>query len=251
MSLVFSNIDFAYGKKEKPILKGASLRLEPGRIAVLLGNNGAGKTTILRLLLRLLKPNNGQITLDGIDYQNIKRNELAKQIAYVPQSPSFASNPVIDAVLMGRLPYSPYVYKPSDIEKAEDAIERFDLVELAYQDASHLSGGEKQKVALARALVNEARIMLLDEPTAALDVKASKLVMGILKEEASKGKAILACLHDIELAYRLADEFYLLIDEHLVHIPSKEQLTEDQLKLAYGVDLKIKLLDEELFISYL
>lgn len=251
MSLTFANIDFAYSKKEKPILKQASLELKPGRIAVLLGNNGAGKTTILRLLLGLLKPNLGTITLDGQDYRQIKRSQLAKQIAYVPQSPSFANSPVIDAILMGRLPYSPHIYKPADLKKAGEAIARLNLQSLSYQDASHLSGGEKQKVALARALVNDANIMLLDEPTSALDVKATKEVMGILKEEASKGKAILACLHDIELAYRLADEFYLLIEERLIHIPNKQSLTEEVLQRAYGVDLKIKLLDGELFVSYL
>ncbi len=251
MSLLFTDIDFAYSKKGKPILKGASLEVKPGHIAALLGNNGAGKTTIIRLLLGILKPNKGQISLNGVDYRDMKRNELSKQVAYVPQNPIFSNSMVIDAILLGRLPYSPYIYKKSDVEKAKEIIERLNLTPMAYQNAASLSGGEKQKVALGRALVNDAGLLLLDEPTAALDVKATKEVTEILKTEAKQGKAILACLHDIELAYRLADEFYLLIDETLVHIPNKEGLTEEQLRLAYGIDLRIKILDGELFVSYL
>ena len=249
MSMHMSGVSFAY-KKAALLLENASLHAENGRIAALLGPNGAGKTTIIRLLLGLLKPKKGTIEIDGKPIDKLRRKELSRMVAYLPQAIDFASESAIEAVLMGRLPYSPFVYATQDEEAAIEALRMVGMEELAFAPCDRLSGGERQKIALARLLSSKADNLILDEPTSALDVASTKMAKDLLLSLAKQGKSILVSLHDIHLAYELADSFYLLHSSGLMEIRGKENLTEEALKVAYGEEIKLIKEGDELFVSY-
>ena len=249
MSMHMSGVSFAY-KKAALLLENASLRAENGRIAALLGPNGAGKTTIIRLLLGLLKPKKGTIEIDGKPIDKLRRKELSRMVAYLPQAIDFASESAIEAVLMGRLPYSPFVYATQDEEAAIEALRMVGMEELAFAPCNRLSGGERQKIALARLLSSKADNLILDEPTSALDVASTKMAKDLLLSLANQGKSILVSLHDIHLAYELADSFYLLHSSGLMEIRGKGNLTEEALKVAYGEEIKLIKEGDELFVSY-
>ncbi len=249
MSMHMSGVSFAY-KKAALLLENASLHAENGKIAALLGPNGAGKTTIIRLLLGLLKPKKGTIEIDGKPIDKLRRKELSRMVAYLPQAIDFASESAIEAVLMGRLPYSPFVYATQDEEAAIEALRMVGIEELAFAPCDRLSGGERQKIALARLLSSKADNLILDEPTSALDVASTKMAKDLLLSLAKQGKSILVSLHDIHLAYELADSFYLLHSSGLMEIRGKENLTEEALKVAYGEEIKLIKEGDELFVSY-
>lgn len=249
MSMHMSGVSFAF-KKAALLLENASLHAENGRIAALLGPNGAGKTTIIRLLLGLLKPKKGTIEIDGKPIDKLRRKELSRMVAYLPQAIDFASESAIEAVLMGRLPYSPFVYDAKDEEAAIEELRMVGMEELAFAPCDRLSGGERQKIALARLLSSKADNLILDEPTSALDVASTKMAKGLLLSLAKQGKSILVSLHDIHLAYELADSFYLLHSSGLMEIRGKENLTEEALKVAYGEEIKLIKEGDELFVSY-
>ena len=249
MSMHMSGVSFAY-KKATLLLENTSLRAENGRIAALLGPNGAGKTTIIRLLLGLLKPKKGTIEIDGKPTDKLRRKELSRMVAYLPQAIDFASESAIEAVLMSRLPYSPFVYATQDEEAAIEALRMVGMEGLAFAPCDRLSGGERQKIALARLLSSKADNLILDEPTSALDVASTKMARDLLLSLAKQGKSILVSLHDIHLAYELADSFYLLHSSGLMEIRGKENLTEEALKVAYGEEIKLIKEGDELFVSY-
>ena len=249
MSMRMSGVSFAY-KKAALILENASLHAENGKIAALLGPNGVGKTTIIRLLLGLLKPKKGTIEIDGKPIDKLRRKELSRMVAYLPQAIDFASESAIEAVLMGRLPYSPFVYDAQDEEAAIEALRTAGMEELAFTPCDRLSGGERQKIALARLLSSKADNLILDEPTSALDVASTKMAKDLLLSLAKQGKSILVSLHDIHLTYELADSFYLLHSSGLMEIRGKENLTEEALKVAYGEEIKLIKEGDELFVSY-
>lgn len=249
MSMHMSGVSFAY-KKAALLLENASLHAENGKIAALLGPNGVGKTTIIRLLLGLLKPKKGTIEIDGKPIDKLRRKELSRMVAYLPQAIDFASESAIEAVLMGRLPYSPFVYATQDEEAAIEALRMVGMEGLAFAPCDRLSGGERQKIALARLLSSKADNLILDEPTSALDVASTKMAKDLLLSLAKQGKSILVSLHDIHLAYELADSFYLLHSSGLMEIRGKENLTEEALKVAYGEEIKLIKEGDELFVSY-
>lgn len=249
MSLHMEGVNFAY-KKAKLLLENASLNAENGKIAALLGPNGAGKTTIIRLLLGLLKPKEGTIEIDGSPINGLKKKDLSRMVAYLPQTIDFASESAIEAVLMGRLPYSRFVYGKEDEEAAIEALRKVGMEQLAFAPCDRLSGGERQKIALARMLASKADNLILDEPTSALDVSSTIAAKELLLSLAKEGKAILISLHDIHLAYELADSFYLLHSSGLIEIKGKENLAEEALRLAYGEELKLVKEEGELFVSY-
>lgn len=249
MSMHMEGISFAY-KKARLLLEDASLHAENGKISALLGPNGAGKTTIIRLLLGLLKPKKGTIEIDDKHIDKLRRKELSRMVAYLPQAIDFASESAIEAVLMGRLPYSPFVYSSQDEEAAIEALRTVGMEGLAFAPCDRLSGGERQKIALARLLASKSDNLILDEPTSALDVASTKMAKELLLSLARQGKSILVSLHDIHLAYELADSLYLLHSSGLMEIKGKENLTEEALRVAYGEELKLVKEGGELFVSY-
>ena len=189
-----------------------SLRVESGEWVALIGPNGAGKTSALRALAGLV-PFEGAIAFDGSDASRLPRRELARLVALVPQKPETPSElTVAEYVLLGRTPHISYLGSESraDRDAAARALRRLDLGVFAERRLGSLSGGELQRTVLARALAQEPRILLLDEPTTALDLGRQQLVLELVDSLRGDGLTVVSTMHDLTLAGQYADRLYLL-----------------------------------------
>jgi len=235
-------LSFAYNGL--PVLQKVDLDLEPGRLIGVIGPNGAGKSTLVRLLSGLLEPQEGQVTLDGQAIRAWKRRELARRLAVVPQSPSLPETfTVAEIVLLGRTPYLGLLGNETahDREVARRAMERTGIWHLAHRLIATLSGGERQRVVVARALAQEASILLLDEPTTHLDVNHQVALISLVKQlVAEDGLAVLAILHDLNLASLYCDELILLVDGQVIaRGQPQEVLTDTRIGQAYGTGVLV------------
>jgi iron complex transport system ATP-binding protein len=203
----------AVGYPGHAVGSGFELRLQPGQVLALLGPNGGGKTTLLKTLLGLLRPLGGQVELDGQPLHTLSAAARARRLAYVPQSHvgAFAFS-VADLVLMGRTAHGSLFAAPSvhDRAVAQAAIERLGIAHLAARPATMISGGERQLALIARALAQEAQLMVLDEPTAALDFGNQGKVMREIRRLADEGLGVLFTTHDPNHATRFADQALLI-----------------------------------------
>lgn len=221
-------------------LDGLDARVAEGAILSLLGENGSGKSTFLKVLARILPPSGGGIFLEGRPLASLPRRETAQRVAYVPQSAELVF-PIacLDLVLQGRAPYSRGFASdsPEDRRRAREAMRACDVEALADRDASALSGGEKRRVFLARALAQEAAIWLLDEPTSGLDPRHRlDFLQTLVKVHRERATTVLFVTHDIDLAAELGDEVLLLSrGRALAQGPSAEVLTAQRLEAAFGV----------------
>ncbi len=241
--LKISNLSFAY-KKNNNVLNDINLSLKNKSIGVVLGKNGSGKSTLFKNILGILKPNQGDIKLNDLDMINIKKDLRAKKISYVPQDITFGSLSVFDSVLLGRITYFNYIVKDEDIKIVNDIIHEMKLDKIALKNVNELSGGERQKVAIARALVQEPELIIFDEPTGNLDIYNEKLILDEAKKIVkNKNVSILISLHDLNLAYEFADEFYFIKEGKIIYQGDKEVFNEENIKETF--DLNVKLINVE------
>ncbi|HST25788.1 MAG TPA: ABC transporter ATP-binding protein [Gaiellaceae bacterium] len=225
------------------VLDRVSGAVEAGEWVTVIGPNGAGKSTLLRAVAGLV-PRLGGVEIGGDDCAALGRRELARRIALVPQSPALPSQmTVAEYVLLGRTPHLGYFAREgsSDLEIADAALARLDLVELASRPLGTLSGGEQQRAVLARALAQQAPILLLDEPTNSLDVgrgqQALELVDALRREA---GLTVLAAMHDLTLAGQYADRLLLLDRGRVVAGgPAEDVLTDALISTHYGATVRI------------
>ena len=192
--LELENVVFRYSRRAEPVLRGVSLTLNDGEIGILLGKNGAGKTTLFQCILGLAAPESGSIRFDGEDLLKMPRRERAKLVAYVPQHIHFGALSVFDSILLGRV--SRFGMQPGreDIEAAEHILAEMHLEPLANRSAEELSGGEKQRISIARALIKNAPIVLLDETTSSLDADNEKEIHKAL-DALMKDKTVIVIAH--------------------------------------------------------
>ncbi len=233
-------IDLRFSYNGRPVLRGVSLALAPGRVTAVLGVNGAGKTTLLRCLVGLVRPTGGGVRLGGRDLRSLGRRELARAVAYVPQAQKPEGLTVFEAVLLGRRPHTGLAPGRRDLARVEAVLDALGLAGLAFRRLDELSGGESQKTAVARALVQEPRVLLLDEPTASLDLRNTLEVFGIIRAAAAgQGVAAAAVLHDLSQAMRFADDFLLLADGQVRARVDRSGLTPDVVRQVYGVEVAL------------
>ncbi len=238
MRLTVEALTFAY--KKQNILENVSFETQGGVCMALLGENGAGKSTLLSCICRILRAKSGRVMLSGRDLSLVKPRELATLISYVPQTPSFAEQTVFEAVLGGRRPYLSGEPTREDLAMVSEAIEKLGMAPLAMRRTSELSGGERQKTALARALVQRAQVLLLDEPTASLDMRCSYRVTAMLKALAKReGIAVIASMHDINLAMTFADRFAMLKDGRVVAEGGHDIVTPERIYEVYGARVEM------------
>jgi iron complex transport system ATP-binding protein len=233
-------VSFAYPRGDRAILRDVSLLLRPGAIVGLLGPNGCGKTTLLRLLSGMLTPQHGEVLIDGSLVSALTRRDIARRIAVVPQETHATFEfTVIDVVLMGRYPHlGPFELEgPADLEIARRALEATGTGHLESRPFASLSGGEKQRVVIAGALAQTADVMLLDEPTASLDLAYQLEVAALLRSlNRTRGTTMVVCTHDLNMAAALCDEVVLLRDGAvLAHGPTADTITVDSINAAFGV----------------
>ncbi len=209
VKITLKGVTFSYGSCK--ILSDLNVAVDDSEVLSLVGPNGSGKTTLIKCIDRILKPQ-GSILLNGREIESMSQQEIARQLGYVPQSSSTPlATTVFDTVLMGRRPHISWRVSDSDLDKVAEVLELLHLEDLAMRDFGQLSGGQKQKVLIARALAQEPSVLLLDEPTSNLDMKHQLEVMEIIRDLVLEKKisAVMA-IHDLNLAARFTDKLVML-----------------------------------------
>jgi iron complex transport system ATP-binding protein len=227
----------------RAVVDGVSFGVERGEWVALIGPNGAGKTTVLRAVAGLVR-HRGRIALGGDRLERLGRREVARRVAVVPQSPAMPPGmSVREYVLLGRTPYVSYVGRESrgDHAATERAIARLDLVELAGRPLATLSGGERQRAVLARALAQEASLLLLDEPTSALDAGRQQEALELIDRlRLEAGLTVVSAMHDLTLAGQYASRLLLVSAGRIVaRGAAAEVLTEHVIAEHYGARVRV------------
>jgi iron complex transport system ATP-binding protein len=236
MKLEIQGVQFSYGTVTA--LEDISLSIESGEVLSLVGPNGSGKTTLLKCINRILKPKMGTILVEGRDVSRVELKELARSLGYVPQSaPATFPLTVYDTVLLGRKPHVNWKLSERDKEIAFGVLRLMQLDDMALRLFNELSGGEKQKVLMARALSQEPQVLLLDEPTSNLDLKHQLEVLGLVVDFVkNKGLSSVMAMHDLNLASRFSTRIVMLKQGGIYAAGEPgEVLNSDIIKEVYGV----------------
>jgi iron complex transport system ATP-binding protein len=246
--LSVDGICFAYRKRE--VLKNISCNMNAGDVVAILGRNGSGKTTLLKTINRILKPSRGTVMVDGSSVFMMSNNEIARTIGYVPQRSSGIRCTVFDSILLGRKPHIKWRVTSKDIEIVRGIIDLMGLQQHLLRDTNELSGGEFQKVLIARALAQEPKILLLDEPVNHLDIKNQIETLLHLREITTKLHIVtIIVIHDINLSMRFSDKYLLLKDGSIYAFGSRQIINEQNIREVFGLDVKITEIDGSPFIS--
>lgn len=240
MNIAVQNVCFAYNSH--PILQDVSLAVQKGQVVSIVGPNGAGKSTLLKCMARLLKPQGGTVYLNGKDIAGQKSRELAKAMGYVPQNiRDVFPFTVLETVLMGRKPHLTWEVGDEDFRVVTQVMKFLEIEELAERPLDQLSGGQKQKVFVARALAQQPEVFLFDEPTSNLDVRHQLEVFATIKQlAATEGRTVIVVVHDLNLANRFSDTLVMLKQGAIYAAGKPEQvITEDNIREVYNVSVAI------------
>jgi len=239
MILNVENLSFRYNSH--PVLRDIGCEAIPGEIVAILGPNGAGKTTLLRCLNASLRSYTGTVMLGEQDILASSRREIAQSMAYVPQHIESQRVTAFDAILLGRRPWIGWDMRRDDILKVQAVIDQLNLTDLALRHIDAMSGGELQKVAIARALVQEPRVLLLDEPTSSLDLKNQHEIMRFIRSVVrAHHLTALMTMHDLNLALHYADKFVLLKEGCVFCAGNEEVITPELIEAVYGIPVTIE-----------
>jgi iron complex transport system ATP-binding protein len=236
MILSVAGVYFQY--PSRPVLKGVSFELPEGQILAVLGVNGAGKSTLLKCLNRILRPEKGSVLLGGEELLKMSGNEVARAVGYVPQKYGEERLTVYDTVLLGRKPYIRWTAAETDYQAVERVLQVMHLENYALRPVHELSGGEMQKVIIARALAQEPKFLLLDEPISSLDLKNQLEVMELIcRVVAEQGLSAILAIHDINLALRFSDRLLFLKEGKVYAFADPRAVTPGVIKEVYGVEV--------------
>ena len=242
MKLQVQNLFFAY--RNRPVLKGVSFGVHAGEILVVLGKNGAGKSTLLKCLNRILVPQEGEVWVDGRAVHSLRREEVARLFGYMPQSHGWGNLTVFETVLTGRKPHWTWGPGRRDLQVVEEILSVMGLTALADRPLAQLSGGERQKVLLARTLAQEPEILLLDEPTSNLDLQNQSAVLALVRQQIQRRNfAAVAALHDVNLALRFADRILLLKEGTVLACAPPGQIRKEWIEATYDVPVRLYQVD--------
>jgi iron complex transport system ATP-binding protein len=243
MISILSGQDLTVVRGRRRILDTATLALAPGAITAILGPNGSGKSTLLRTLAGLWQPSSGTVSLDGQPLARMSRQDIAKRVSFLPQDThcDFAFT-VEEIVAMGRHPHRSRFApeRTRDHAAIDSAIARCDLDHLRGRTIDRLSGGERQRVAIARCFATEPAVLLLDEPTAHLDVEHALTILALCRSLAATGTAIAVAMHDLATVVRCASHTALLHNGRIVASgPPGDVLTPDRCRQVFAVDTEV------------
>ena len=239
MILKVNDLEFSYPSRS--VLKGIRFYTFKGDFLAVLGVNGAGKSTLLKCINRVLVPKGGSVLIEGESTNTLSRRELAKKIGYVAQNHEGLRTTVFDAVLLGRKPYIHWEASDRDLEVVQDVLKLLDLNDYMLRYVDELSGGERQKVVIARALAQEPNLLLLDEPTSNLDLKNQLDVVCLIKQIVeNQGLAAIVAMHDLNLAMRFANRFILLKDGEIFAAGDETIMTPENIESVYSVAVSIE-----------
>lgn len=240
MELELSGVTTRYG--DTVAVADVSLSVKSGQVVALLGPNGSGKSTLIKTVAGILKPAAGKVAIDGEETITIDPIDLASRIGYVPQQYTFTLySTVFETVLLGRRPFIKWSVSEEELSRVQGALEAVGMADSAGKFMDQLSGGERQKVFIARALAQDPALYLFDEPTSALDIRYQLGVMETLRDlTIRKGAAVVIAVHDLNLAYRYADHIVLLQEGKLVAQGKPlDILTPARIRSVYGVDTRM------------
>lgn len=222
------------------VLKDVNFTLEQGQFLAILGNNGVGKSTLLKCLNKILKADSGELFLDGENILQMSNHQVSRRIAFVSQTVPNTQMTVHDVVMLGRRPYMKWGFTEKDHQIVHSAMDRLNLEALRGRFLNQLSGGERQKVMLARALAQQPKLLLLDEPTSSLDIHNQYQVLEIVRELCHHdGLTAVVVIHDLNLALRFCDRFLLLRQGQVYANGDYRVLTPEALKAVYQIDGRV------------
>jgi iron complex transport system ATP-binding protein len=245
-ALSLEQVSARYPRAPHQALDGVTLRVAAGKVAVLLGANGSGKSTLLRVAAGILRPTQGEVRVLGRNVAGLDRRILARRVAFVPQTEAVATGfRVREVVAMGRAPHQDGWMREGaeDGVAVEEAIARCDLAALANRRVEELSAGEQRRVALARALAQRPRVLLLDEPAAFLDVRHRLDLHDLIAEVAARdGVACAVAMHELDAAAHLASHALLLRDGRVVAAGTPDEvMTPERLRRAFDAQFEVSL----------
>ena len=250
MNIKAENINITLEKNN--ILKDINIEVDNKEVVGIIGPNGSGKSTLLKCIYRVLKPNDGAILLDNVDIKDMSVKESSKRLAVLSQHNNYNFDfTVKDIVLMGRSPHKKFMERDNkeDYDIVNDALKKVDMFELKDRSFQSLSGGEQQRVILARALAQQPKCLILDEPTNHLDIKYQLQLMRIVK---GLGIEVIAAIHDLNIAAMYCDKIYVLKDGEIIkNGKPKDVLTQELIKDVYEVDSEVIVNEERVHISYI
>jgi iron complex transport system ATP-binding protein len=238
VNINIEDLEFSYNGR--PTLKNMNLKVNRGEFLSIIGPNGSGKTTFLKCMNRILHPKSGSILIDKDELHKLHREEIAKRIGYIPQAErgTFPTT-VFDTVLMGRKPHIKWIPGSNDLKIVSDVIEMLGLKDFSMKNINELSGGQRQKVIIARALAQQPKVLLLDEPTSSLDLKHQLEVLDITREQANNDVTVIMSVHDLNLAARYSDKILMMKDGEIFQGGGTEILTPENIEPVYGVSVDV------------
>jgi iron complex transport system ATP-binding protein len=239
MILEVDGVEFQYRSKE--VLKDIEFHLKRNEILSILGPNGVGKTTLLKCMNAILKPKRGTILIEEENILKLEQIEIARRLGYVPQRCDSGRLTAFDAILLGRMPHMKWNLSTEDVMLVEATIKKLHLEELALRYIDELSGGEVQKVGIARAIAQNPKLLLLDEPTSSLDLKNQLEILNIIRDFVKKENiSAIMTMHDLNLALRYSDKFLFLKNGTIFASGSVEDITPEIIEEVYGVPVTIQ-----------
>lgn len=234
------NISYSYGRTSKTVLNDISFEFEQGQCLAVLGNNGAGKSTLLKCIDRICPTEGAGVYIDGQNVFEMNNRTMAQNIAYVPQNSESVNMTVFDTVLLGRKPYIKWDVSSEDREIVSGIIDKMGLNELSLRNVSELSGGEAQKVMMARALAQQPKLLLLDEPTSNLDPYNQHEMLHVIRDIAREQNiAVIIIIHDLNLAMRHCDKFLFLKNAGVYSFGGVETVNPETIESVYGLKVDI------------
>lgn len=251
MLVILSIQGIRQGYTKKDVVRDISFEAKSGEVVTLLGPNGCGKSTLIKTICGINKQREGAISIDGISIESIEKKEAAKMVGYVPQNVTYSDySTVFETILLGRFPYVEWAYTKNDIKIASEALKSMGIEEFSGRDINNLSGGQRQKVFIARSLAQNPKFYIFDEPTNSLDLKnqlnTMKLMKNIVKE---RNACLVVALHDLNLAMRYSDKVIVLKDGLIFDKGKpKNVITTDMIEKVYGVKSKIFEEGEDSFV---
>ena len=250
MNIKSENINVTLEKNN--ILKGINIEVDNKEVVGIIGPNGSGKSTLLKCIYRVLKPNDGAILLDNVDIKEMSVKESSKRLAVLSQHNNYNFDfTVKDIVLMGRSPHKKFMERDNeeDYDIVNEALKKVDMFEFKDRSFQSLSGGEQQRVILARALAQLPKCLILDEPTNHLDIKYQLQLMRIVK---GLGIEVIAAIHDLNIAAMYCDKIYVLKDGEIIKYGKpKDVLTKEIIKDVYEVDAEVIVNEDRVNIYYI
>jgi iron complex transport system ATP-binding protein len=238
MILEVAQLTFRYNSH--PVLDGIDFSVAPGEILAVLGPNGVGKTTLLKCINAIHRPSAGAVYVDDKVVLKLSPVEVARKVGYVAQRNEPSRVTAFDAVLMGRRPHVRWKVSRHDLQTVNAALRQLGLTDLSMRYIDRMSGGELQKVAIARALVQEPRLMLLDEPTSSLDLKNQVEILGLIRRVVREHRiAAVMTMHDLNTAFRYADKCLFLRDGKIFFAGPPQEVDADIIEAVYGLPVDI------------